>query len=196
MANHEILLLKPVEGLGGEGDQVKVRAGYARNFLLPRASRCRSRGQPQARRGPQEAPRLREAKELDGAQALAKKIEKTSLAFAVKTGEGGKLFGAITSADIHDQAGRGRRHRSTEAHPPAHAGQDPRQARGEDQAAPEVTRRAHLRCRLGKPDRTRRFLTRLTPERSCGDTIAAFFCPDDIPFPVPVAHRRFRGSCQ
>ena len=36
MANREILLLKPVEGLGGEGDQVKVRAGYARNYLLPR----------------------------------------------------------------------------------------------------------------------------------------------------------------
>ena len=36
MANSEILLLKPVEGLGGEGDQVKVRAGYARYYLLPR----------------------------------------------------------------------------------------------------------------------------------------------------------------
>ena len=36
MASTEILLVKPVEGLGGEGDQVKVRAGYARNYLLPR----------------------------------------------------------------------------------------------------------------------------------------------------------------
>ena len=36
MAHTEVLLVKPVEGLGGEGDQVKVRAGYARNFLLPR----------------------------------------------------------------------------------------------------------------------------------------------------------------
>src|SRR5690606_4168771 len=35
MAYSEVLLLKPVEGLGGEGDQVRVRAGYARNFLLP-----------------------------------------------------------------------------------------------------------------------------------------------------------------
>ena len=35
MANHEVLLLQPVDGLGAEGDQVKVRAGYARNFLLP-----------------------------------------------------------------------------------------------------------------------------------------------------------------
>jgi len=36
MASSELLLIKPVDGLGGEGDQVKVRAGYARNFLLPR----------------------------------------------------------------------------------------------------------------------------------------------------------------
>ncbi|MFM8337298.1 MAG: 50S ribosomal protein L9, partial [Opitutaceae bacterium] len=35
-AYREVLLVKPFDGLGGEGDQVKVRAGYARNFLLPR----------------------------------------------------------------------------------------------------------------------------------------------------------------
>ena len=41
--------------------------------------------------------------ELNGAQELAKKLEKTSLAFAVKTGEGGRMFGAITSSDIHEK---------------------------------------------------------------------------------------------
>ena len=46
---------------------------------------------------------LREAKELDGAQALAKQIEKAGIAIAVKTGEGGKLFGAVTTADLHDK---------------------------------------------------------------------------------------------
>ena len=44
-----------------------------------------------------------EAEELSGAQALAKKLEAVALAFAVKTGEGGKMFGAITSADINDK---------------------------------------------------------------------------------------------
>jgi len=104
MAHSEILLLKPVEGLGNEGDQVKVRAGYARNFLLPRKEAvpvtAANRKQVEAlkkRRG------LREAQELTGAQDLSKKLEKTGLAFAVKTGEGGKMFGAITSADIHDK---------------------------------------------------------------------------------------------
>jgi large subunit ribosomal protein L9 len=104
MAHSEVLLVKPVEGLGGEGDQVKVRAGYARNFLLPRNMAVpvtsSNRKQVEAlkkRRGE------REATELNGAQELAKKLEKTGLAFAVTTGEGGKMFGSVTAADIHEK---------------------------------------------------------------------------------------------
>lgn len=104
MANQEILLLKPVDGLGAEGDQVKVRAGYARNFLLPQGKAVPL---TQANRKHVEslkkARALREAKELDGAQALAKQIAKASIAIAVKTGEGGKLFGAVTANDIHEK---------------------------------------------------------------------------------------------
>ena len=102
MAHNEILLLQPVDGLGGEGDQVKVRAGFARNFLLPRKIAV-----PVTRANKKHVEALkkrraeREASELSGAQEIARKLEKTSLAFAVKTGEGGKLFGAITAADIH-----------------------------------------------------------------------------------------------
>ncbi len=104
MAYTEILLLKPVDGLGGEGDQVKVRAGYARNFLLPRKHAA-----PVTKANKKQVESLkkrraeREAAEFSGAQELARKLEKTSLAFAVKTGEGGKMFGAITSADLHDK---------------------------------------------------------------------------------------------
>lgn len=104
MANSEILLVKPVENLGGEGDQVKVRAGYARNYLLPRGiavpltTANRKQVESLKKRRAE-----REAKELGGAQELAKKLEKKSLAFAVKTGEGGKMFGAITANDIHDK---------------------------------------------------------------------------------------------
>ena len=104
MAHREILLLQPVENLGGEGDQVKVRAGYARNFLLPRklaapvtlANRKHVEALKQRRAA-------REASELAGAQDLAQQIAKVSMAFAVKTGEGGKMFGAITTADLHDK---------------------------------------------------------------------------------------------
>jgi large subunit ribosomal protein L9 len=104
MAHSEILLLKPVDGLGGEGDQVKVRAGYARNFLLPRKFAAPV---TLANRKHVEALKKRRAEreihELSGAQELAQKLEKVSLAFAVKTGEGGKMFGAVTAADLHDK---------------------------------------------------------------------------------------------
>ncbi|MGH7958157.1 MAG: 50S ribosomal protein L9 [Opitutaceae bacterium] len=104
MATTEVLLVQPVDGLGGEGDQVKVRAGYARNYLLPRkiavtlnASNRKHVDSLKKRRA------QREQSELDIAQDLAKKLEKTSLAFAVKTGEGGRMFGAITAQDIYDK---------------------------------------------------------------------------------------------
>ena len=104
MAHNEVLLLKPVDGLGAEGDQVKVRAGYARNFLLPQGMAVpltlSNRKQVDALK---KARGLREAKELGGAQELAKQIEKTAIAIAVKTGEGGKLFGAVTVNDIHEK---------------------------------------------------------------------------------------------
>ena len=102
MANTEILLLKPVDGLGGEGDQVKVRAGYARNFLLPQKfAASLTKANKKQVEALKKRRAEREASEYSSAQELAKKIEKTSLAFAVKTGEGGKMFGAITSADLH-----------------------------------------------------------------------------------------------
>ncbi len=104
MAHSEVLLLKPVDGLGAEGDQVKVRAGFARNYLLPRSIAAPL---TKANRKQVEALKKRraerEAKDLEVAQELAKKLEKTSIAFAVKTGEGGKMFGAITHNDLHER---------------------------------------------------------------------------------------------
>lgn len=101
MALSEVLLKKPVAGLGAEGDQVKVRAGYARNFLLPQGIAVpvtqANRKQIEALK---KARAIREAKELDEAKALAAKLEGTELSFAVKTGEGGKLFGSVSTADI------------------------------------------------------------------------------------------------
>ena len=104
MAHHEVLLLKPVAGLGGDGDQVRVRAGYARNFLLPqKAAVALSQGNRKRVEALKKQRANREAAELAGAQELAKKISKVSIAFVVKTGEGGKMFGAITSADLHQK---------------------------------------------------------------------------------------------
>ncbi len=104
MAQSEVLLIKPVEGLGAEGDQVKVRAGYARNYLLPRAIAVplthANRKQIEALK---KRRAEREAQELSVAQGLAAKLEKTRVAFAVKTGEGGKMFGAVTANDLHEK---------------------------------------------------------------------------------------------
>ena len=104
MAHSEILLIKAVDGLGAEGDLVKVRAGYARNFLLPQG---KAMPLTQANRKRVEALKkarvMREYKELEGATELSKQIEKAGIAIAVKTGEGDKLFGAVTANDIHDK---------------------------------------------------------------------------------------------
>ena len=102
MANSEVLLVKPVDGLGAEGDRVKVRAGFARNYLLPQGVALpvnnANRKYIDALQG---ARTKREAKELADANATLEKIKSVSVAFAVKTGEGGKMFGAITVKDIH-----------------------------------------------------------------------------------------------
>ena len=104
MAHNEVLLIKPVEDLGAEGDQVKVRAGYARNYLLPRGIAV-----PLTRANRRQIEALkkrraeRESQELSGAKDIAAKLEKVRIAFAVKTGEGGKMFGAVTANDIHEK---------------------------------------------------------------------------------------------
>lgn len=101
MALSEVLLKKQVPGLGAEGDQVKVRAGFARNFLFPQGIAVpvtqANRKQIEALK---KARAIREAKELDEAKALAAKLEGVELSFTVKTGEGGKLFGSVSTADI------------------------------------------------------------------------------------------------
>ena len=101
MATSEILLLKKVDHLGYEGDVVRVRAGYARNFLLPQALAI-----PVTRANKKQIDALlirrkeREAKELQEAKELAEKVRSLALSFTAKIGENGKMFGAITSTDV------------------------------------------------------------------------------------------------
>ena len=101
MATTEILLLQPVENLGAEGDQVTVKAGYARNYLLPRKLALPI---TQANRKYVESLKARraerEAKEIAGAEALKSKIEAIEIVFEVKTGEDEKMFGAVTAGNI------------------------------------------------------------------------------------------------
>jgi large subunit ribosomal protein L9 len=101
MATTDLLLIKPVDNLGNEGQQVKVRAGFARNYLLPHGigipvTRA-NRKQVEVLRARAE---VRRQQELEVANATAAKLAAIKVAIAVKTGPGGKVFGAVTAQDL------------------------------------------------------------------------------------------------
>lgn len=104
MATSEVLLLEAVEGLGGEGDQVKVKAGFARNFLLPTKKAIPvNRSNIKQIEALKDRRAKREAKELDDAKVQAAKLSELQIGVAVKTGEAGRMFGAVTSIHIHEK---------------------------------------------------------------------------------------------
>jgi len=104
MAKTEVILTHNIVGLGGESDQVKVAAGYARNYLFPQglavpltsANKRRIEALRQRRAE-------REAHELNTMTDLGKSVSKLICLIAVKTGEDGKIFGTVTSGMIADQ---------------------------------------------------------------------------------------------
>lgn len=101
MAINQVLLLQPISGLGAEGDTVTVKAGYARNFLLPRKLALPiTQANKKHVEALLKAREAREQKEFEDARTLSERIEKISIAIAVKTGEGGKMFGAVTANDL------------------------------------------------------------------------------------------------
>ena len=101
MANSDILLLEAIKGLGSEGDTVSVRAGYARNFLFPRKLAIPvNQGNRKQIESLKIAKEKRVAEELEASKSLAEKIGQVRISIAVKTGDNGKMFGSVTSADI------------------------------------------------------------------------------------------------
>jgi large subunit ribosomal protein L9 len=97
----EVILMEDVDGLGSQGEVVKVADGYVRNYLLPKNLAAPV---SEATRRKLEKRRKEQAAELadqrSGAEALAKIIEQTSCTVAVKTGDSGQLFGSVSAADI------------------------------------------------------------------------------------------------
>jgi large subunit ribosomal protein L9 len=100
----EIILRQAVENLGTTGDVVKVKSGYARNYLLPHGLAYEATP-GNLKRIQQERDRLEAAEnERRGlAQGLAERLEQVSLTFSARVGEEGKLFGSVTAADIAQQ---------------------------------------------------------------------------------------------
>ncbi|MCQ2187376.1 MAG: 50S ribosomal protein L9 [Bacteroidales bacterium] len=97
----KIILKKEVVGLGEAGDIVEVKTGYALNYLVPQG--FAAVGTPSAIKQHEETLRQRahkEAKLVADAQALAAKIEAVAVKIAAKVGETGKLYGAVTAAQV------------------------------------------------------------------------------------------------
>ena len=104
MAKTEVILTHNIVGLGGESDQVKVAAGYARNYLFPQGLAIPVTGANKRRLEAFKQRRAeREAHELNTMTELAKSISKLICVVTVKTGEDGKMFGTVTSGMIADQ---------------------------------------------------------------------------------------------
>ena len=101
MAHTKILLRQDVDDLGARGEIVRVRAGYARNYLLPRKLAVEATTTNVKQIEQERAALLKkEANERSTAQGQAELINKLVLEFKRKSGEQGALYGSVTSMDI------------------------------------------------------------------------------------------------
>jgi large subunit ribosomal protein L9 len=101
MAHTKILLREDVDDLGARGEIVRVRAGYARNYLLPRKLAVEATSSNVKQIEQERAALLkREAKERSTAEAQAEQMRSVILNFERKSGEQGALYGSVTSMDI------------------------------------------------------------------------------------------------
>ena len=103
----KVILTRDVDKLGKSGEMKVVSDGYATNFLIPRKLAVTAAGG--AYRAWQHDVASREdkrARERDEAEVTANRISSTTLTMGVKVGDGGKLYGSITSKDIADALGR------------------------------------------------------------------------------------------
>ena len=103
----EIILLEKVDNVGGIGDRVRVKSGYARNYLIPHGkatlATAANIAKFESRRAELEA---KAAAELAAAQARAKKLEGLVLKIEMQAGAEGKLFGSVGTVDIAEEIGK------------------------------------------------------------------------------------------
>ena len=104
----KLILRKMVDRLGDQGDVVDVKAGYARNYLIPQGLAYIASAGNLRRLGRErdEAEELAKHDYLE-ARRRASQLEGASLVFHVRAGEDGRLFGAVTNADVADQLNQG-----------------------------------------------------------------------------------------
>lgn len=101
----EIILLEDVKSLGKKGQIVKVNEGYARNFIIPKKLGLEANAKNLNDLKLQKAREEKVAQEiLEEAKAFGKKIEEKSVTVALKMGENGRIFGAISAKEIAEEA--------------------------------------------------------------------------------------------
>jgi large subunit ribosomal protein L9 len=97
----KLILTAAVDNLGVAGDVVEVKDGYGRNYLIPRGFGIRwTRGGEKQIEGIKRSRDAREIRGLDHAQEVRGRLEGLSVELPVRAGETGKLFGAVTAADV------------------------------------------------------------------------------------------------
>ncbi|MEZ5376721.1 MAG: 50S ribosomal protein L9 [Acidimicrobiales bacterium] len=98
-----IVLHEQVSGLGNRGDLVEVADGYARNYLIPKGlARQASQGVEIEAQAMKKAWAVRNAREREAAEEVAKALVSKPITIAMRAGGEGKLFGSVTSSDIAD----------------------------------------------------------------------------------------------
>ena len=101
MAHKQVLLREDIDNLGARGEIVRVKAGYARNYLLPRKLAVEATASNVKQiEGERAALAKREAKERSTAELQANQLKNLNLKFERKVGEAGVLYGSVTSMDI------------------------------------------------------------------------------------------------
>ncbi|MEE3327081.1 MAG: 50S ribosomal protein L9 [Myxococcota bacterium] len=104
MGQVKLILKEEVIGLGGAGEAVSVKPGYARNFLLPQGKAVlATRGRVEELEHQRRVIEEKMAKEMKDMEALKTRLEAASLEFQAQAGEEGKLFGSVTAQQLADR---------------------------------------------------------------------------------------------
>ena len=99
----KVILNQTIDGLGGEGDIVAVKDGFARNYLFPRGiAKNATKANIIAIQKEIDERKIREAKTRENLEALTIQLDKLSLKFEMKTGEDDRLFGSVTAQMISE----------------------------------------------------------------------------------------------
>jgi large subunit ribosomal protein L9 len=97
----KIVLRSDVANLGRKGDLVEVADGYARNYLVPKGlAMTASKGSARQSEAMRRSRQVRDTKEREGAEAMARLLESRRIEITARAGEGGRLFGSVTTTDV------------------------------------------------------------------------------------------------